>query len=148
MFKFLFPGQVYDGHQALGDVKALVHILGTPVVSQACGFLLPYAPGGLRCDVQRWATPAEAWVPPVRKSRGQKVGSVAGQCLCTSKCVTPACPCRAGGVVCTEKCWKHTVHSCKCVNKAAGAPQPLAPVVPVARLGDGTLDPAQDATTV
>jgi len=85
VFKFLFPGQVYDGHQALEDVKALVHILGTPVVSQACGFLLPYAPGGLRCDVQRWATPAEAWVPPV---------------------------------------------------------------VPVARLGDGTLDPAQDATTV
>ncbi len=33
--RFLFPGQVYDEHQALGVVKALVRILGTPVVSQA-----------------------------------------------------------------------------------------------------------------
>jgi hypothetical protein len=205
VFRFLFPGQVYDEHQALGDVKALVRILGTPVVSQAlmttacmhrmrpvfahveekyhkhlssvnlgwhlhdlnwpeCAhgkmhiqahlgddahvvFSCRMPPGGVRCTAQRRASPAEGWVPPVKKGRGPKEGSVAGHCLCTGKCATRTCPCKEGGVVCTDKCLRHSVPSCKCINKAVGAPQPPAPV-PGVHLADGTLDHAQDSTTL
>ena len=100
-------------------------------------------------DSRRRASAAEDWVPPVKKTRGPKAGSVAGQCACTSMCATRLCPCKAGGVVCTDKCLRHALQSCRCVNRGAGAPQHPAPVVPGARLGDGvTLDPEQEVATV